>query len=254
MNIIDKIYSNSHFTTILIGAIAFLVVLFIIVLCLGIKDAKKAKNPVKKEKEEKDITFEDVPQEPKDVAEDVTFEMGTITKNLEDFKKGLEEELQNDTSEIDTIKEETIEEKPHIEEMNTESIEEKEYSEEEIEDSFLDLINLKKEDSEPVPLKGVEDILEEDNEPVNSNKVEKTYDEDNEPISLAEIEEKKKEQEALKAEELELPKMNDDNKDDLDNEVRRRKERMIDEYLSATKSLSLDEINKKIEEMEKDDF
>ena len=206
-NIIDKIYSNSHFTTILIGAIAFLVVLFIIVLYLGIKDAKKVKNPVKEDKEEKDITFEDAPQEPKDIAEDVTFEMGTITKNLEDFKKGLEEELQNDTSEIEIVNEEIPKE-----EQKEEVKEEPGKTEDEIEDSFLDLIDLKKDEEKEEPKKD-------------------------------------------KEEEIELPKMNEDNKkEDLNSAARKKKEKMIDEYLSATKALSLDEINKKIEEMEKDDF
>ena len=206
-NIIDKIYSNSHFTTILIGAIAFLVVLFIIVLYLGIKDAKKVNNSSKEEKEEKDITFEDVPQEPKDIAEDVTFEMGTITKNLEDFKKGLEEELQNDTSEIEIVNEEIPKE-----EQKEEVKEEPEKTEDEIEDSFLDLIDLKKDEEKEEPKKD-------------------------------------------KEEEIELPKMNEDNKkEDLNSAARKKKEKMIDEYLSATKALSLDEINKKIEEMEKDDF
>ena len=226
-NIIDKIYSNSHFTTILIGAIAFLVVLFIIVLYLGIKDAKKAKNPVKEDKEEKDITFEDAPQEPKDIAEDVTFEMGTITKNLEDEiqinkefkilkqkfftipmpKKKTEEELQNDTSEIEIVNEEIPKEEP-----KEEVKEEPEKTEDEIEDSFLDLIDLKKDEEKEEPKKD-------------------------------------------KEEEIELPKMNEDNKkEDLNSAARKKKEKMIDEYLSATKALSLDEINKKIEEMEKDDF
>ena len=218
MNIIDKIYSNGHFTTILIGAIAFLVVLFIIVLYLGIKDAKKAKDPAPKEKEEKDITFEEIPQEQKEIAEDVTFEMGTITKNLEDFKKGLEEELQNDTTEIEPIKEEVPVEEPK--EKKAEEVK----TEEEVEDSFLDLIDMKKKE---------------------------------EPATLEQVEEEKKEKEAAKPkrEELELPKMNDvSKKDDLNSEARKKKEKMIDEYLSATKALSLDDINKKIEEMEKDDF
>ena len=218
MNIIDKIYSNGHFTTILIGAIAFLVVLFIIVLYLGIKDAKKAKEPAPKEKEEKDITFEEIPQEQKEIAEDVTFEMGTITKNLEDFKKGLEEELQNaPTEDIEPIKEEVPVEEPKEKEEPVQS-------EEEVEDSFLDLIDRKKKEEEP---------------------------------ATVEAPEEKKEKEAQKPEkeELELPKMNGDNKkDDLNSEARKKKEKMIDEYLSATKALSLDDINKKIEEMEKDDF
>ena len=224
MNIVDKIYSNSHFTTILIGAIAFLVVLFIVVLYLGIKDAKKAKNPKKEEEKQKDITFEEVTPEQKEIAEDVTFEMGTITKNLEDFKKGLEEELQNETTEVKVVNEKKIDEP-----VKEEPKEEDNISEEEVEDNFLDLIDLKKE--EP-----------------------KEEKEENTPISLEEVD-AQKENEKKNEPEIELPKMNEDKKEDnLNKEARKKRERMIDDYLSATQSLSLDAINEKIEEMEKDNF
>lgn len=228
MNFVDKIYSNSHFTTILIGAIAFLVVLFIIVLYLGIKDAKKAKNPQKEEEKQKDITFEDITPEQKEIAEDVTFEMGTITKNLEDFKKGLEEELQNETTEIKVV-DEPKQEEP----IKSDASSKEELSEEEVEDNFLDLIDLKKEEKEETPEEEIPNSLAE----VAAN-------------SGEEKEEKRPEEP-----ELELPKMNEDKRtEDLNSEERKKRERMIDDYLSATQSLSLDAINKKLEEIEKDNF
>lgn len=96
LNIIDKIYSNSHFTTILVVSIIILIILFGIVLFLGIRDAKGENKKDKNKKEElKDITFGPIDVKEK-VNEDVTFEMPSITENLENFKKNLEEELKQD--------------------------------------------------------------------------------------------------------------------------------------------------------------
>ncbi len=96
LNIIDKIYENSYFQTFLIGAIVLLIFLFIIVLIIGIKDARKAREPkVIIEEDIKDVTF-DMPPEMENIKEDVTFEMPVLTKNLEDFKKNLEEEIQKE--------------------------------------------------------------------------------------------------------------------------------------------------------------
>lgn len=94
LNIIDDIYSNKYFTTILIISIIVLIILFVIVLILGIRDSKKLEKQQepKKEEEVKDITFEPIPEHEK-IKEDVTFEMPSLSKNLEDFKKNLEEEL-----------------------------------------------------------------------------------------------------------------------------------------------------------------
>lgn len=98
LNIIDKIYENEYFATALVVAIIVLIVLFAIVLFLGIKDAKKAKEPPKEVEEDvKDITF-NMPTEQDKVKEDVTFEMPILTKNLENFKKNLEEEIQKEDS------------------------------------------------------------------------------------------------------------------------------------------------------------
>lgn len=99
LNIIDKIYESKYFTTGLISAVIVLVVLFVAVLILGIRDANRLKNPKKKDEDDiKDITF-DVPSDALEVKEDVTFEMPALTKNLEDFKRSLEEEIQREDEE-----------------------------------------------------------------------------------------------------------------------------------------------------------
>ena len=90
LNIVDDIYESKYFPTILTIAVLVLIILFIIVLLLGIRDAKKAKEPPKKKVEElKDVTFDLQDEKAKvtETKEDVTFEMPVLTKNLEDFKK-----------------------------------------------------------------------------------------------------------------------------------------------------------------------
>ena len=241
LNIIDQIYSNSHFTTLLIGAICFLVVLFIIVLYMGIRDAKKSKEPVIVDKEEKDITFDDVPKDNKELEEDVTFEMPTITKNLEDFKKGLEEALQTTpeapvkvNDEIDdldnTVLMEAVKDIPQEGESN-------------VEDDFLSL--LKTDDREPriVPV------------------IDEEKPEEDIPLSLEELDQAAKVEETESVDntrEINLPKVNNsnssNNKEEFNSEERKKRERMLDDYLSATQALSLDAINEKLKEYEEDDF
>ena len=103
LNIINDIYEHELFPKFLTGAIIVLIVLFALILIIGLRDAKKAKEPPKVEEEDiKDITF-DVINEKDPVKEDVTFEIPVLTKNLEDFKKNLEEEIQKE-SEIAVIK------------------------------------------------------------------------------------------------------------------------------------------------------
>lgn len=103
LNIIDKIYSSSYFTTFLIGAIILLIVLFIIVLIMGIRDSKKINQVVEEEEEPTDITLKPLDELEKDeIKEDVTFEIPSITANLENFKKNLELELQKNNK-IETL-------------------------------------------------------------------------------------------------------------------------------------------------------
>lgn len=96
LNIIDKMYENSNFKKYLIIAFIILILLLIIVYIIGRIEYKK-KNAPKKETEEelKDITF-DLPPESANIKEDVTFEMPVLTRNLEDFKKSLEEEIEKE--------------------------------------------------------------------------------------------------------------------------------------------------------------
>ena len=96
LNIIDKIYENSNFKKYLIIAFIILVLLLIVVYIIGKIEYKK-KNAPKKDPEEdlKDITF-DLPPESASIKEDVTFEMPVLTRNLEDFKKSLEEEIEKE--------------------------------------------------------------------------------------------------------------------------------------------------------------
>lgn len=114
LNIIDTIYESKYFPTILIISIIVLVFLFIAVILLGLKDAKKSKEPKKEIFQDiKDITF-DTPSEKEAIKEDVTFEIPVLTKNLENFKKSLEEEIEREEK-INVVKKESKakeEEKP----------------------------------------------------------------------------------------------------------------------------------------------
>lgn len=103
LNIIDKIYSSSYFTTFLVGAIVLLIILFVIVLIMGIKDSKKINQIVEEEEEPTDITLKPLEELEKDeIKEDVTFEIPSITANLENFKKNLELELQKNNK-VETL-------------------------------------------------------------------------------------------------------------------------------------------------------
>ncbi len=96
LNIIDKIYESKYFTTCLTFAFVGLIVLFIIVLIIGRRDTKKRNMSYEEQEEDiKDITF-NIPEKQENIKEDVTFEMPVLTKNLENFKKNLEEEIQNE--------------------------------------------------------------------------------------------------------------------------------------------------------------
>ena len=99
INIIDKIYENKNFTNVFLVSIFLLAALFIIILLLGLRDAKKVKNQKKeiKEEEVKDVTFKlPTEEEKEEIKEDVTFELPVLTDDLENFKKNLEEEIKKD--------------------------------------------------------------------------------------------------------------------------------------------------------------
>lgn len=102
MNIITTIFEYKHFDTIIISLSIFLVLLFIIVLIIGLADAHKKKEKPVEIFEKEDITFE-APKEELIINEEITLEMPSITKNLEEFKKTIEEEIkqENITSNIE---------------------------------------------------------------------------------------------------------------------------------------------------------
>lgn len=95
LNIITTMFEYKYFPTIITITISFLVVTFIIVLFTGLKDAKKKEIKKVEIFEEKDITFEE-PKEELIIQEEVTLEMPSLTKNLEDFKKTIEEEIKQE--------------------------------------------------------------------------------------------------------------------------------------------------------------
>lgn len=245
LNIIDQIYSNSHFTALLIGAIAFLIVLFIVVLYMGVKDAKKAKEPVVDKKEEKDITFEELTEEQKEVAEDVTFEMPTISKDLEDFKKGVEEELKNIPDTIEDVPEvvENVEDLDKTTVMETVGeFRSPDEDFDDVEDDFLDLIRDKEEKEPVLP-------VEEPDIPISLTEVDNNKD-----IELPEVEIEKNFNNDNTME-IELPAKNKNiQHDSFNSDERRKRERMLDDYLTATQALSLDAIQEKLKEYEDDDF
>ena len=94
LNFFNKIYSNANFPTYLIATFAILVVLFLIILILGLKDSKKILTRVKDPEDYEVISF-DLPKEADQIKEDVTFEMPLLTKNLAEFKRSIELEISN---------------------------------------------------------------------------------------------------------------------------------------------------------------
>lgn len=102
IDIITTIFEYKHFDTIIISISIFLVLLFIIVLIVGLLDSRKKKEKPVELFEKEEITFE-APKEELIINEEITLEMPSITKNLEDFKKSIEEEIkqENITSNIE---------------------------------------------------------------------------------------------------------------------------------------------------------
>lgn len=96
----SEIYENANFTKFLIIAIIVLASIFAIVFLLGLRDLRKSKEPNEVLDEDmKDFSF-DIPENAEQIKEDVTFEMPSLTKNLQDFKKSIEEEMQKENNEV----------------------------------------------------------------------------------------------------------------------------------------------------------
>lgn len=109
----SDIYENANFTKYLIIAIIILALIFAIVFLLGLRDLRKSNEPEKVSDEDmKDFSF-DIPENVEQIKEDVTFEMPSLTKNLQDFKKSIEEEMQKENKEVaikTEIKDKSLEE------------------------------------------------------------------------------------------------------------------------------------------------
>ena len=94
LNIFEKLYNHPNFNTILLWLIIISIIIFALILFLGLRDKNKEEREALKEEEPEDITFTEIDEKDK-IKEDVTFEMPTLTKNLVDFKKNIEEEIEN---------------------------------------------------------------------------------------------------------------------------------------------------------------
>ena len=88
MNFLEKLYSNSYFAPVLFGVIAVLAVLFVIVLIMALKDAKKRNG----EETKVDDTLSKVEEEPKDLSIEMT-----------DTKEDNNEEVEDKLSATDVI-------------------------------------------------------------------------------------------------------------------------------------------------------
>ena len=190
MDIITTIFEYKYFGTIIISISIFLVLLFIIVLILGLVDAhKKNKKPVEIFKKE-DITFE-APKEELIISEEITLEMPSITKNLEDFKKSIEEE----------IKQEEITSNIEVEQSNDKPL---------LDNSKpIKILNINEIENTQI----VETIKEEEPQKVEEEVIEniEVLDETFEEPQIAEI----KEDAIIKVQKLDIPLLEPDEDDEM---------------------------------------
>ena len=114
LNIISQLYDSENFVKFLIIAIIVLAAIFAIIFLFGFRDLRKSNEPDNNNDDDlKDFSF-DIPADAEQIKEDVTFEMPSLTKNLEDFKKSIEEEIQKENNQVairTEIKEKNKEEK-----------------------------------------------------------------------------------------------------------------------------------------------
>lgn len=99
LDFITKLYQNKNFIKYFLIALGIIVLLMIIVIVAYIKDKKKKYETLEElEEDVKDISFE-LPKEFNQIREDITFEMPVLTKNLDDFRKSIEEEIKGENPE-----------------------------------------------------------------------------------------------------------------------------------------------------------
>ena len=165
LNIMTTIFEYKHFNTIIISVSLSLVALFVVVLILGLRDSrKKTKKPIEIIKEFEEITFKE-DQEELIINEEITLEMPSITKNLEDFKKSIEEEIKQEQLDSN-VQVEQSEDKSLMEDTQPVKI----LNINEIEDTvIINTVETKEEKEE-----SIETIIEE--EPIEMLEEEKSYD------------------------------------------------------------------------------
>ena len=139
--------------------------LFVVVLIIGLRDSrKKEKKPIEIIKEFEEITFKE-DQEELIINEEITLEMPSITKNLEDFKKSIEEEIKQEQLDSN-VQVEQSEDKSLMEDTQPVKI----LNINEIEDTvIINTVETKEEKEE-----SIETIIEE--EPIEMLEEEKSYD------------------------------------------------------------------------------
>ena len=154
IDIMTTIFEYENFATILTATTLGIFLLFILVLVAGLRDTKKKnEKPIELVKEElEEVTMEELKEE-LIIKEEVTLEMPSITKNLEEFKKAIEEEIKyedEDTKMDVQINKNSLENTKSMKILNINEIENTVITEPK-----------KKEETKPVELIETEEQLEE---------------------------------------------------------------------------------------------
>ena len=154
IDIMTTIFEYENFATILTATTLGIFLLFILVLVAGLRDTKKKnEKPIELVKEElEEVTMEELKEE-LIIKEEVTLEMPSITKNLEEFKKAIEEEIKyedEDTKMDVQINKNSLENTKSMKILNINEIENTVITEPK-----------KKEETKPVELIETEEKLEE---------------------------------------------------------------------------------------------
>lgn len=156
IDIMTTIFEYENFATILTASTLGILLLFIIVLVAGLRDTKKKnEKPVELVKEElEEVTMEEL-KEDLIIKEEVTLEMPSITKNLEEFKKAIEEEIKHEDEETHMEVQLSQDKKNHDSSKSIKTL-----NINEIENTVITEPK-KKEEEKPVELIEVEEIVEE---------------------------------------------------------------------------------------------
>lgn len=119
---IRRLYTSSNFMKFFIYAFIILVVIFLIILFLGIHDQRKTKRKLAKEQKKEEITFDNNIVLENNYLNDVTFEIPSLTQNLKDFKKNIEQAMKEEVQDFEIEKIEGKEDKKQTVILDKESI------------------------------------------------------------------------------------------------------------------------------------